>query len=400
MNKTRQRRKTPRADEMCDLSITDKRDALSSEAMNVIKRVTTQMGIFPVGTFKYKMFKYPGDIDLFEKIEVCCKQTETRLEAAAKIRGISENLRDTDNTLFTDFKAGYDMRYKIYTGVSENEVVDYNEYMVRRDIGNLYDANLLTDYEYEKMINLANDAPTKEELFELNEILRDFWVLRWSMCDLLRGYKVLRGNYKIYLDVALAQGSIVKLDVISFVDDRFVEVTNFFMISSVDRNGKQTVLSEEMGDYKQSILGDVYKYIDTNPLKATKRLWMYLAFMNRTCDMALFKDLFSGEPALIAQVMSDVEVALEILSPGERTTGVYDPVLLIDSLNKRLSLLEDQYIPEPLKVPQDEVETEKLISTLTNAKNMLKEAVDYQTRRWLADRSIDLLSLIDEKTQP
>ncbi len=51
----------------------------------------------------------------------------------------------------------------------------------------------------------------------------------------------------------------------------FTEVTNFFLITLIDKYGNKIILSEELGDYEQSLLGDVYKYYPVNPYKAIKR---------------------------------------------------------------------------------------------------------------------------------
>ena len=84
------------------------------------------------------------------------------------------------------------------------------------------------------------------------------------------------------MDVAIAQGSIVKLDTIAFLSNnesetkRYIEVTNFFLITQHDKFGNTVFLSEELQDYEQSLLSDVYTYYSSNTLKSIKRLFIIL----------------------------------------------------------------------------------------------------------------------------
>jgi len=55
----------------CDPNVLNKRDTndISEDVLQVIRSVTHKLETLPVGTFKYKIFKYPGDIDIFEEID-------------------------------------------------------------------------------------------------------------------------------------------------------------------------------------------------------------------------------------------------------------------------------------------------------------------------------------------
>lgn len=293
--------------------------------------------------------------------------------------------------MYVEFKAGYDFRYKIYTGVMNHNVQDYNPDLIRRDVANLYHADLLTCEEWNHLNSLIKDNPVINDIIALNEVLRGYWVLRWTAEEILQGYKLLRGNYKMYLDVALSQGTIVKLDTISYVDGRFVEVTNFFLITLLDKMGTRSVLSEELKDYEQSLLMDIYKYYETSPLKSIKRLWMYLAFKRRICDLNLFTPLFSSEIALYSQILADLEVAIDLLSPDifKRFTDVYGKeghTLLFNSLISRLESLKGICIDN---TPHS-ITTELLL----NIYNCLKEIVNTRTYQWLHDNHIDIFDLL------
>ena len=71
----------------------------------------------------------------------------------------------------------------------------------------------------------------------------------------------------------VTQGTVVKLDIIAKIDNRYVEVTNFFLIVQRDKMGNNIVLSEKFGDYGTSLIYDINKYHKINILKSIKRLF-------------------------------------------------------------------------------------------------------------------------------
>lgn len=312
----------------CDKKVLDQRTSadIDMSLKNILHTVTVNANTLPVGTFKYKVFQYPSDIDIFEKLESCCTYNTARISTVNKIKSVIFKVLQNDQVIFTDFKAGYDTRYKIYTGlIKDNNIVDYDPLLIKRDVNNLYTSNLLTYEQYLDIYSHIDAVPQIERYIILNEKLRDLWVIRWSSDEILREYKILPGNYKLFLDVALSQGSIVKLDTIAYIDDRYVEVTNFFNIVQYDRYGDKTYFTEELKDYGSSLLSDVYKYYDFNILKSVKRLWMYLAFKNRFCDLGQFTELFSSDIAFESQLVGDVETAIVLL----QSNFAYDKNLLL-----------------------------------------------------------------------
>ena len=374
---------------ICSRKVLEKRQRkdIPSDILSVIDVVTANLDTLPVGTFKYKVFKFPSDVDLFENLEACCNYNKVKLELAGKIQSIIRDLQKHPNYLFSDFKAGYDNRFKIYTGVITDKVEDYDPVTIRRDLNNLSVANLLTTTEHRNLLSLVKDRPSIKDVTRLNEELRKYWVLRWNPCELLRGYKILPGNYQLYLDVALTQGSIVKLDVIAPTDGRYVEVTDFYVIKQKDTRGNVKILSEELHDYEQSLLEDVYKYYDIKTIKAVKRLWMYLAYKQDTCDLNMFTPLFSSEIAYYAQVAADIEVALELLTSDLH----YDWKYLSDSLRNRIASLNGVCVSEPIFIQANDQQS--FLTNLQLLHDCLQNKVNIMTKEWLGKNKIDIFQL-------
>ena len=58
----------------------------SQEVNNILKLITTNSNVYPVGSYKYKVHKYPGDIDIFETLKSCCLYSEARFAITKKYK--------------------------------------------------------------------------------------------------------------------------------------------------------------------------------------------------------------------------------------------------------------------------------------------------------------------------
>lgn len=385
----------------CDKHILDVKnyEDIDNDVLDKIRKVTYKMETLPVGTFKYKLFKYPGDIDIFEEINSCCYLNESKIKASNIIRDIILKVMNDKSFVFTDFKAGYDKRYKIYTGILDDGVKDYDSNLIIKNLINLHGSGLLTDSEYSEFEKLVYDNPTIEQFNTLNEELRKHWVLRWSTKEIIQGHKLLRNNYKIFLEDALSDNSIVKLDTIAPIsgeESRYIEITNFFLISQKDKYGNVKILSEEFGDYEQSILGDVYKYRNTKVFKAVKRLWMYLAYKRRICDLNKFKSLFNSYLGLFSQINSDIEVAIDLLSSDK----MYDKIFLIETLTRRLCKLGHIMNIDPIiKRIRNTSNHEIIVNILKNLSENITEYININTNEWLRINNINIDQLIEDSNK-
>lgn len=372
----------------CDPHVLDKRDQtdLTPDLASALRTVTAHAETLPVGTFKYKVFKYPGDVDIFEQLEQCCTFNQTKLKIAAEIQSILKEILANPLLIFIEFKAGYDLRFKLYTGVLNGTIEDYHPGLIRRDLTNLKCAHLLSELQYQRLLDLVLESPTVAQLGLLQDALRAHWVLRWNAAEIMAGFKTLPGNVRIYLDDALTHGSIVKLDTIARLEDRYVEMTNFFVIKQRDKYGRGKILSEELSDYGQSLLSDVHKYYESNTLKAVKRFWMYLAFRNYVCDLNRFTPLFSSDLAFVSQIIADIEVVLTLIGSAFK----YDAKFLYQSIGKRLSLLSGTYLHQPFR---SSAPTE-IKKYLTEVRVQLFDQVNAETKTWLQEHKIDIMGLI------
>lgn len=330
----------------------------SPEVREIVDLITVQEDILPVGSAKFSVHKYPSDVDIFEKIEGCCTVNEVRFAVANQIQQIVQRILQTDDIFIGDFKAGYDTRYDVYLGEEiDGQIVDYDPAIAHREIDNLYDQGLFTDQEFAEINNLIVDDPNIEEFTKLNDKVRSYYTLRWSTDEILDGYKVLRGNKKLWLDDALIEHSVVKLDLwapLPYEDLppeclrsfrqkwpqyqkpwRYVEVTNWILIQQRDNKGNVKTLTQELPDYAKSLRSDIVTYLsedDLNYLKAAKRFWSYLLFERKVLE--------NKDETLDVKPSAKNELRQQMRNKLHLQTSRKD----LDSILKRLAPLFGSYI--------------------------------------------------------
>jgi hypothetical protein len=296
------------------LELRTKKD-MSKDEKKIIDLITIKKDILPVGSFRFKAHQYPGDIDIMEKFEKCCTLNDVRFSFMRQIQEIIKKINETKNIFLGDFKAGYDQRYDVYIGkIIDGEIIDYQKEIAEREIENLKNQDLIDESEYIKMMNLITVVPSLEDFSKLYNMLRDKYLLRWNEKEILQGYIERRGNKKIWLYDALINGSIIKLDIWAPIDNRYVEVTNWFLVIKKGFNGKSKFLSAEFDDYIEALTNDIIVYRNDNPMKSAKRLWNLSHFIKDYSTMKKLYKLFSSFPALLYQIKGDITVIKELIS--------------------------------------------------------------------------------------
>ncbi len=271
-------------------------EGLSSSTKNLIKLITISDETRPVGSYKYKIHKYPSDIDIFEKFSVCCDKETATKQIVEKLQAMVVEIDRHPLVFWGDFKAGIDMRiyqdpeYLTTSKACQNHLKNIQAY--------------LTDKEYNQLAEHVSEP----ELF--NDILRTYYTVRWSPVEVLNGKKQLRDNFELTLGQAINQNSLVKLDLLAPIDGSYNEITNFFIFEKHDKIGKKTVLNKELGDRKTSLLYDMVKYSGAehyNPLKYIKRLWNWSIVTKNTELSKTVSPIFSSGIALMSQIVGELD---------------------------------------------------------------------------------------------
>nr|QBK88130.1 MAG: nucleotidyl transferase [Marseillevirus LCMAC202] len=268
-----------------------------------------------VGSFKYRVHRYPGDIDMLEFYEGCCTLAESKRDIVKKLKDIAIRIKQHRGVYLGDFKAGEDTRFKFDIGrIEHDKIVNYNSNKIIEDMNELYKKKLLTKTEMNNLYALAKPETTLEDWNELKEALRKLYTVRWSLKDLEDGKKKLVGGKVITLSDAISQGTIIKIDIFTQINGRYTEVTNFFALSGRDENGQLVPFTEDFPDYRESLKKEIEQRIKEGKyLKVAKRLWL-LALNQKDIDkLKRLFGLFSSPAAELRQMAAEAETLSTML---------------------------------------------------------------------------------------
>jgi hypothetical protein len=298
-----------------------KTESLTPDIKKIMDILTIESKSPPqiVGSFRYKAHEYPSDIDLYEPVHGCCNFDTSTKSIAKKIQNMIKKIRENRFTYLGDFKAGIDNRYFIDIGSydpEKNKLEGYDQYKIVERIADIYKQRLLTKTEALEIIELVHENPNAYQYQKLRDAIRKYYVLRWTAEELLQGFKILLLGRKITLDEAISQGTVVKIDVWALIDDRFMEITNWFLlVATID--GQNIYLSEKPDMYQKSLKREILLY--KNPMfkkhmKLAKRMWLYAISEQDHYTINKLYPLFSSPMAKMSQIQSEMEILIGMLT--------------------------------------------------------------------------------------
>ena len=243
----------------------------SSSLKRVLDIISLKNNTSPVGSFKYKLFKYPGDVDVFEIISENCNKECASHRYVQRFKIMAQRLLLSNPRIyFADFKAGYDIRFhKIYNLLERKNIKS-----IQKEIESLFNIGAVDKKTYTQMKDIHDYS-------ELIEVVRKFYIIRWNIHELIK--EVPTKKLKVYnqrkdivytFQEALMSNSTVKIDIWTHIDGKFTEVTNVFVLQYYFQNKKHQ-LSEYLLNYKYSLANEIISCLKKKLyIKAIKRTWL------------------------------------------------------------------------------------------------------------------------------
>lgn len=378
---------TPKKDTV-DVLKTREITGLTRETQKLINLVTTRPGVLPVGSFKYKVHKYPSDIDIFEQVRSCCTKEQAINQIKSKFQEMAKKIKAQPGVYLGDFKAGIDSRFDI-------NLKPYDYEYVQNHIRLLVAQNLLTNQEYNEMEKLAKKNPSNKDLEDLAEKVRLLKTIRWNLDEMIAGRKEIRGNVEIDLKDAITHDGIVKIDIWAKYNNRYNEITNFFLLIYKDKEGNEHVLNAKLGDRLEAIEKDIKKYSSKshyNPLKVGKRLWLKAVFQNDKSLMNKLYPLFSSGAASLGQINGEIEVLINMFKKL-KNPPVNDLLIQIDEFKRRINDIYDidlntDKIYSLLDQITNNYSKEIAIKNLETIFTMLKKYISLYASKYLKNKNL------------
>lgn len=247
----------------------------------------------PFGSFSYRFQKYPGDVDLIQEFKNSSVDQVINVFTSI-LKNMVKNIENKKNTYFSEFKAGLNHFY------NPNKIGNMSNGKYSPDIK--YIKNLLSNSEkhngpissddIKKIIDLLDEnnmvgnyypAIVHDSIFK---IIREAYILRWSSDEILKGEKIIYNptKTKLSLKKALLDKTIIKIDMITYLGNKFVEITNFVTLA-YEKNGKlhginiiDLDIDKNIENLKDEIEKLLFSPIYFSPFKASKRMYSYCRY--------------------------------------------------------------------------------------------------------------------------
>lgn len=340
-------------------------NSLSDETMKIIRLVSTLPDTKPVGSYLYRIQKFPGDIDMMEQIIKIGSREEAGELLDKDMRRIIYKVKSCPKVYFADFKAGVDPAFKIDIGRMKNfrSVVGYKRGKILTKLGQLKRNGYLTKLEYDVLRSLTVPKPTLADWYNLKEAIRKKYILRWSPAEIIQGFKKLPGLRIKEFKKAIAEDSISKIDVWAWLNNKYVEVTDYFITYYIPKGQRRTVkIFPSQPEFEYAMKHDATQFFSPffyNPMKSIKRMW---ALAMRRKDIKMLKKinpLLTSGYMILYQVIGDIKTLKDLLgkivSPNfknirreigdfkERLSHIYEFDYNEDVINQQLDILFDMF---------------------------------------------------------
>lgn len=327
--------------------------SLSIDTIEAINLITLDKAYPPniVGSFKYIVHEYPADIDMFEPYKGCCSMEKVSEDIAEKFKEIALNIKEKTDIYLGDFKAGIDHRYYVNIGkVINNKLHHYDPLKIRKSILDLKEQKLYSEEESNALLLKVIEHPSIQEYNELDNALQKKYIVRWDLAELIKGVKNLPNGEKLALADAVAQKGVVKIDIWVYLNKRYIEMTNWYMLTYEDSTGKEQNLSVKPEKYESSIVKDLKYYNDplvNKYMKLAKRLWLYAVLKNDRKLMMTLYPLFSSGAAKLYQILGEIETITNILEKIKKPA--MDTIIEnIEDWKTRLGTIMNDVLPIPV----------------------------------------------------
>lgn len=316
--------------------------AYSQQVLGEVKLLSVDLDAYghpeakPFGSSIYRIQKYPGDIDLLEEFYCCESPVETAKNFAKAFKKVVKKVISSRGHYYSEIKCGLDTRFEFPIGIMKNGKYDPSDNLLL-DIKILNKHGLMPSKEVkiiEDLVNL-NEPPLNGDAYDIiNNIIRGHRVLRWNPKEILDGYKILPGNKKFLLEYGLTQNTLIKIDVLTQIDARYIEVTNAYFLSYGKLDNTYDFLHEDyyighdygysdkiyfinvngaFNELKNEVEKLYYSNMFYNPFKAVKRMFAIGRMdevKQKPLTKSVMKKLFpfiSSNTSLLYQIKSEIE---------------------------------------------------------------------------------------------
>lgn len=275
------------------------------DVLNVINAMAfSTANVSVAGSMSLRSQLYAGDYDMYEIVKL--EGADRTAAAANAAHGLQTKVRELmalPNCYVGDIKAGAIPEWEVVTGdIMNGRVVGYDAAMAARKVADLVRGGIMSREEGAEAAALLKSSPTPFEWLQMAKEIRPH-VIRWTVRELLAGFKSLPDGRRYSLEEAVTAPALVKLDAVSLVQgSRF---TDFSIIYAFRWNG------HPLNDFKMDMPHEVRKdvlYLAGNGdyYKLAKRLFSLAKTERLGKIVSELSDMFNSDLGRLYSIISDL----------------------------------------------------------------------------------------------
>jgi hypothetical protein len=269
-----------------------------------------------VGSMSLKSQQYAGDYDMYEIVNGSYKNEDTAVKAFVKqFQTKVRELMKTKDCYIGDIKAGIIKEWEVipeYAGVYGGKVKGYDARTARAKIEEL--KSILTTDEYKYAKSVLVDNPSVNQFVLLKKELR-FHLVRWKPKEVLTGSLKLRDGREYSLEEALKSPTIVKLDVVAYVENsRFTDFSIIYLFKNKGKPINNVIMLDEQDAVKQDI---VYYLANRNYFKVAKRMFSLARMKGDDKTLLKLNDMLNSDLGRLYSIISDLGTLLYLFENGK-----------------------------------------------------------------------------------
>jgi hypothetical protein len=252
-----------------------------------------------VGSSADHQIMYSADYDLIESVILRRGSTKKFQDKVRKIQKVAK---------IVDIKCGEVSEWNLLKKpfVENNKVHNYKQADELKHLSALWQNKIITHDEYMSASDILTPHLTAVEFLEARKELR-FGLLRWTVAEVLRGYKVLRDKSAYYLDDAFRSKGITKLDLIAWITNKYVEISNIIVWT----NGKDKPFAY-IPAIKKALKENILEFeADGNYVKVAKRMYSLAKQYKDASIVDELTSILNSPIGKLYMVTADIEVLEE-----------------------------------------------------------------------------------------
>ena len=277
-----------------------------------------------IGSSSYRGSLYPSDYDCFESIT---KDDRDKLIDFFKrnIQRIINVLVHKKHHFVLEVKMGLDDRYNINVGECKNGAFIINPDLPAI-INNMYRNHLFDDDEYEEFTRVfSSSSPDQLDYEKLKKIIRKHYIIRWTPHEILAGIKhIPLIDEPLTIEEALEAKSPVNIEILSILNNKLVDESNFFQLVFLDKDSQPQLLNLDQNlvtDFKNTFIENLkknmellaYSKLEPNPMKTAKRLFSLARITHDKNLMNKIYPIVNSPLGMMYQVKSEIGTVIKLL---------------------------------------------------------------------------------------